>query len=160
MSKVGYKDSAATHLKIGFVANLCCLLVDEMICTWLIHWGRDKMAAISRMTLSNIFSWIKMLEFQLKFHWSLFIRIQLTIFQHWFRWRLGADQVISHYLNQWWLDCRSIYASLVLNKYDPLFYEFRNLIFVPYMISVFKCYDFCIMAELKEWMHWTILKTR
>ena len=66
------------------------------------HWGRDKMDAISQTTLSNAFSWMKMLEFQLKFPWSLFIRGQLTIFQHWFRWWLGAGQATSHYLNQWW----------------------------------------------------------
>ena len=51
----------------------------------LTHWGRDKMAAISPTTLSIAFSWMKMLEFQLKFHWSLFLRVQLTMFQHWFR---------------------------------------------------------------------------
>ena len=28
---------------------------------------------------------VKMSEFRLKFHWSLFIRVQLTIFQHCFR---------------------------------------------------------------------------
>ena len=28
--------------------------------------------------------WMKMLEFRLNFHWSLFLRVQLTIFQHWF----------------------------------------------------------------------------
>ena len=27
----------------------------------------------------------EMYEFRLKFHWSLFLRVQLTIFQHWFR---------------------------------------------------------------------------
>ena len=43
---------------------------------------------------------MKMLEMSLKFHWSLFLRIQLTIFQHLFRKWLGADQVTSHYLNQ------------------------------------------------------------
>ena len=32
-----------------------------------------------------IFSWMKMFEFQLKFHWSLFLRVQLTIFHDWFR---------------------------------------------------------------------------
>ena len=55
--------------------------------TWflLTHWGRDKMAAISQTTLSNAFSWMKMFEFRLKFHWSLFLRVQLTIFKHWFR---------------------------------------------------------------------------
>ena len=46
------------------------------------HWGRDKMVAISQTTFSNAFSWMKMFEFQLIFHWSLFPRVQLTIFQH------------------------------------------------------------------------------
>ena len=45
----------------------------------------DKMAVISQTTSLNIFSWMKMYEFRLKFHWSLFLRVQLTIFQHWFR---------------------------------------------------------------------------
>ena len=57
-----------------------------------------------------------MFEFRLKFHWSLFLRVQLTIFQHWFRKWLGAAQVTSHYLNQWWLNYRPIYASLGLNE--------------------------------------------
>ena len=68
----------------------------------LTHWGRDKMAAIFQTTSSNAFSWMKMYEFRLKFHWSLFLRVQLTIFQYWFRWWLGAEQATSHYLNQWW----------------------------------------------------------
>ena len=51
----------------------------------LTHWGRDKMAAIFPTTFSNGFSWMKMYEFRLTFHWSLFLGVQLTIFQHWFR---------------------------------------------------------------------------
>ena len=51
----------------------------------LTHWGRDKMVAISQTTLWNASSWMEILEFWLKFHWSLFLRVQLTIFQHWFR---------------------------------------------------------------------------
>ena len=51
----------------------------------LTHWGRDKMAAISQTTFSKAFSWINMLEFRLKFHWSLFPTVQLIVFQHWFR---------------------------------------------------------------------------
>ena len=47
----------------------------------LTHWGWDKMTAISQTTISNVFSWMKILEFQLKFHWSLFLTVQLTIFQ-------------------------------------------------------------------------------
>ena len=51
----------------------------------LTHWGRDNMPAISQTTLSNAFSWMKIYEFRLRFHWCLFLRFQLTIFQHWFR---------------------------------------------------------------------------
>ena len=54
-------------------------------CAYLTHWGRAKMAAVSQTTLSNALSWMKMLEFRLKFHWSLFLRVQLTTIQHWFR---------------------------------------------------------------------------
>ena len=82
----------------------------------LTHWGRDKMAAISQTTFSNAFSWMKMYKFRLRFHWSLFPRVQLTIFQHWFRWWLGAVQATSHYLNQWWIFYWRIYASLGLNE--------------------------------------------
>ena len=38
----------------------------------LTHWGREKMDAISQTTLSNVFSWMKMIEFRLTFHWSFF----------------------------------------------------------------------------------------
>ena len=75
-----------------------------------------QMDAISQTTFSNAFSWMKMFEFRLKFHWSLFPRVQLTIFQQWFRWWLGAVQATSHYLNQWWLVYWCIYASLGLNE--------------------------------------------
>ena len=51
----------------------------------LTHWGRDKMAAISQTIFSNAFSWMEMYEFRLIFHWGLFLGVQLTIFQHWFR---------------------------------------------------------------------------
>ena len=51
----------------------------------LTNWGWDKMAAIFQTTCSNTLSWMKMYEFRLKFHWSLFLRVQLTIFQYWFR---------------------------------------------------------------------------
>ena len=48
------------------------------------HWSRDKMDAISQTTFSNANSWMKSFKFRLKFHWSLFHRVQLTIFQRWF----------------------------------------------------------------------------
>ena len=58
----------------------------------------------------------KCFELRLKFHWSLFLRVQLTIFQHWFRWWIGAVQATSQYMNQWWLVHWLIYASLGLNE--------------------------------------------
>ena len=36
----------------------------------------------SQTTHSNPFSWMKMLYFLFKVHWSLFLRVQITIFQH------------------------------------------------------------------------------
>ena len=39
------------------------------------HWGWDKMAAIFHI-FSNAFSWMKIYKFQLRFHWSLFPRVQ------------------------------------------------------------------------------------
>ena len=44
----------------------------------LTHWGRDKMAAIFQTTCSNAFSWMKMYELWLRFHWSLFPRISIN----------------------------------------------------------------------------------
>ena len=90
--------------------------VDGILYHTLTHWGRDKMAAFSQTTLSNAFSWMKMLEFRFKFHWSLFIRVQFTTVQHWFRYSLGAGQATSHYLNQWLSDYRRIYVSLGLTE--------------------------------------------
>ena len=82
----------------------------------LTHWGWDEMDNISQMTFSNVFSSVKMFELWWKFHWSLFLRVQSSVFQHWFRWWLGAVQVTSHYLDQWWLVYRRIYASLGLSE--------------------------------------------
>ena len=86
----------------------------------LTHWGRDKMAAIFQTTFSNAFSWMKMVKFRLSYHGSLFPMVQLTIFQHWLRLWLGADQATGHYLNQWWLVYWRIYASLGLNELSSL----------------------------------------
>ena len=66
--------------------------------------------------ISDTFSWLKMYEFCLRFHLSLFLRFKLTIFHHWFRYWLGSWSVPSHYLNQWWLVFWHIYVSLCLNE--------------------------------------------
>ena len=71
----------------------------------LIHWGQDKMAAISHMTFSNSLSWMKIFVhlFWFKLHWRLILRIQLTI-SHQFSllqimaWRRAGDKPL---LKQW-----------------------------------------------------------
>ena len=114
--KYAYSSLSYIFLKGNFRTNSfsceMCLLT---------HWGRDKMAAISQMAFSNAFSWKKKYKFRLRFHWSLFLRVQLTIFQHWFRLWLGAYQATSFYLSQWWLDYQRIYASPGLNDLMCLF---------------------------------------
>ena len=77
------------------------------ICLLLTRWGRDEIDAILQTTFSNAFSWMKMYWFRLKFHWSLFPSVQLTIFQHW--------SAPSHYLNQWCLFHWRIFALFGLN---------------------------------------------
>ena len=49
------------------------------------HLPRDKMAAILQTIFSDAFLWLKSVVFWLKFHWCLFLRVQSTITQHWFR---------------------------------------------------------------------------
>ena len=79
-----------------------------MLYTWLCltHWGRDKIAAFPRKHFQMHVFLMKMYEFCLRFHWGLFLRLELTILPHCFRQWLCADQATSHsshYLNQWWL---------------------------------------------------------
>ena len=75
------------HVSWDVLRILAILMVwvQTAISPWLTHWGRDKMAAILHTTFSNGFSWMKMYKFRLKLHWSLFLWVQLTISQHWFR---------------------------------------------------------------------------
>ena len=69
------------HLKMSSVKwRPFCLGINVLT-----HWRRDTMAAIFEMPFSNAFSWMKMSGFRLRFRRSLFPRVQLTIFQHWFR---------------------------------------------------------------------------
>ena len=44
-----------------------------------------KWPPIFQTRFSNAFSWMKIYEFWLRFHRILFLRVQLTISQHWFR---------------------------------------------------------------------------
>ena len=69
----------------------------------LTHWGRDKMTVTSQTTLSNTFSWMEMWDFQLKFHWSLFLRVQLTALVQITAWHWPGDNPISKPMMVVWL---------------------------------------------------------
>ena len=77
------------------------------------------MDVIFQTMFSNVFSWMELYTFLLRFHWSLYPGAQLTIFQHRFKWWLGTIQATSHYLNQWWLIYRRVYTPLGLNELTP-----------------------------------------
>ena len=49
----------------------------------LTHLPQDKM--VTNSPFSNAFSWMKSFVLWFEFHWSLFLRVQFTISQHWFR---------------------------------------------------------------------------
>ena len=64
----------------------------------LTHWGWDKMAVIFQTTFSNAFSRMKIYGFRLRFHWSLFARVQITIFPasvQIMAWRRSGDKPLS-----------------------------------------------------------------
>ena len=105
---------------------MASLFRGSVIQTWILaHWGSDKMATISQTSSLNAFSWMQTYAFGLRLRWSLFLNIQLTILQYWFRWWLDVRQATSHYLNQWWLDYRCIYASFGLKELTDLHDSFR-----------------------------------
>ena len=49
------------------------------------HWSPDKIVPILQITFSYAFPWTRMLVFWFKIHLSLFLCVQLSISQHWFR---------------------------------------------------------------------------
>ena len=83
----------------------------------LTRWGWDKMAVISETTYSNAFSQMKKYEFWLKFHWSLLLRVQLTISEHWFR--ISEDYLAPNRQQDIILVYWHKHASLGLNELNP-----------------------------------------
>ena len=83
-----------------YTTNCILSLANKIEISLLTHWNRDKNAnaAISQIFF-NAFTLIKMYKFRFRYHWSLFLGFELTLFQQWFRWWFGADQATSHYLS-------------------------------------------------------------
>ena len=67
--------------KFTLIKLMACWLTTPLVNSFPL----DKMAADSQTIFSDVFSWMKSFAFGLKFNWSLFLRVQLSISQHWFR---------------------------------------------------------------------------
>ena len=69
-------------------------------CYWsLTHWGRHKMAAVFQTLFSGACSWMKMFQFRLKFHWTLFVRVgpmnNIPALVQIMAWRRPGDKPLS-----------------------------------------------------------------
>ena len=73
-----------------------CVQRSSIICiSSLSYWGREKMAAISKTAFPNAFYWVKLFDFLLKCHWSLFPWFQLTAWVQVMAWRRSGDKPLS-----------------------------------------------------------------
>ena len=92
-----------------------------------------------------------MYKFPLRLNWNLFLRFQLTTFQHLFIWWLVARSAWRHYLNQcwnvvnlnqWWLIYWHMYWSLGLNEFMVVRHQMsaKKLLVIVYI--------FCCVWEL------------
>ena len=59
--------------------NLILYHFDSLLLMLFSHLPPDKLAITSQAIFSDAFLWMKYFVFWLKFHWSLFLRVQLTI---------------------------------------------------------------------------------
>ena len=114
--------------------------------TALTHSNQDKLAAIFHTINSNTFSLMMMYEICLSFHWSLFLKLEITVFQHWLRKYLDPGQLTSHYLNQWW-------ANILTHTYITQPQWFNNthcalsdILLCPYQIF---CIFICLPGSFK-----------
>ena len=93
MHPYGSRQSSHLHHGITAKARKCIrYLLPTLIIRhkpFLTRWKHveveTKWPPFSRRHFLEHFSWVKMNEFRLKSHWSLFLRDQLTMSQHWFR---------------------------------------------------------------------------
>ena len=61
---------------------------------WRGRSGVNKMADIWQTTFSNAFSSMEIIAFWVKFHRNLFLLVQLTVSQHWFKyWFLAVNKI-------------------------------------------------------------------
>ena len=106
----------------------------------LTHWGWDKVDAISQTAFSSAFSWIKMPELWLNFHWSLFLRVQLTLFPALVQimaWPCSDDKPLSEPM----MVSSRTHICITRPQWVKQYYEFSASI------------DLCLIT-CHNWCHW------
>ena len=71
-------------------SNFGYLVISSVEAISLFHLPLDQMVAILQTIISDEFSWMTFFVLRIKFNWSLFLRVQLTMTQHWFRQWIGT----------------------------------------------------------------------
>ena len=85
------KGTSGSLQKVPVIPSACWMLfIRHVMSISLTHWGRDKMAAVSQTTLSNAFSWMKMLEFRLRFQINNYPALVQIM-----AWRRSGDKPLS-----------------------------------------------------------------
>ena len=103
------------------------------------------MADILETSCLNGFSWMKIIVFWFKFHWSLLVRAQMIMSQHWLRWWLDTEQKACHCLNQWRLIYIYIFISIYISRpqWVKCIRNFKN---------VFSVCDFIKNNKISNWI--------
>ena len=91
-----------------------------------------------QMAFASAFSWMKIFVFELKFHWSLFLRVQLTISQHWFMEWLGSELVSIRFLNQWWPNLMNQMLHWYLTRYSDILYQSSQRVVADGLVSIWQ----------------------
>ena len=112
------------------------------------YWGRNKMAddIFKRIILNENVR----ISINISLNWSMFLTVQLTIFQHLFRQWPGADQATSHYLNNdgWFTDAYMRRTALLSSNTILCVYD-RCLCMLGLCLFSFICKLHLYFAGLK-----------
>ena len=109
ISSVSSKSDLSTSFIVAVPYAIGNVILDQN----LTQWGQDEIDNISQTTFSDVFSSMKMFEFRLTFHLSLFVQVQLTILVPIMSWCRPGDKPLSEPMM---VSYRCIYASFGLNE--------------------------------------------
>ena len=83
---------------------------------------------------------MEIVVFWFNFHWILFLGVQSTISQYWFKSWFGAEQAISRYLSHWWLTLL-MFGHVEFNKVLSKMKFRPHSIWTSSLTYIFRCGD-------------------